>query len=116
MLILISHRGESRAPKTTKIEIFVSTTDSKLLTVFTKNFVLDAIGVLDLHEKRKTSSSHCSHHRLYILFVSDVQSNTVTLKQGFHGVIGYFDKRSMYDIQKKDPAGKKVDFFSPRYI
>ena len=35
-LILISHRGESRTPKATKIEIFVSTTnDSQPLTVVT---------------------------------------------------------------------------------
>ena len=48
LLILILHRGESRAPKTTKMEIFVSTTnDSQPLTVVIKNFVLDATSVLD---------------------------------------------------------------------
>ena len=48
MLISITHRGESRTPKATKIEIFVSAiNDSQPLTVVTKNFVLDATGVLD---------------------------------------------------------------------
>ena len=47
MLILISHGGESRTLKTTKMEIFVSTiNESQPLTVVTKNFVLDATGVL----------------------------------------------------------------------
>ena len=48
LLFLISHRGESRTPKATKMEILVSKiNDSQLLTVVTKNFVLDATGVLD---------------------------------------------------------------------
>ena len=28
---------------------------------------------------------------------------------------GHFNKRFMYDIQKKDPTGKKYVVFSPRY-
>ena len=52
LLILVSHRGESRTPKTTKMEIFVSTiNDSQLLTVVTKNFVLDAIRGLDTRDR-----------------------------------------------------------------
>ena len=48
LLILISHRSKRRKPRATKMEIFVSTIhDSQLLTVVTKNFVLDATGVLD---------------------------------------------------------------------
>ena len=48
LLISISHRGESRPPKATKMGIFVSTiNDSQLLTGATKNFILDATGVLD---------------------------------------------------------------------
>ena len=43
MLIFISHRGESKTPKTTKMEISVSTIN---LTIVTKNSVLDATGVL----------------------------------------------------------------------
>ena len=42
------HRGESRTPKATKMEIFVPTiNDSHSLTVVSKNFVIDATGVLD---------------------------------------------------------------------
>ena len=45
--ILISHRGKSRTPRATKMEIFVSTTnDSHPLTAVIKNFVLHATGVL----------------------------------------------------------------------
>ena len=52
LLILISHRGKSRTPKATKVEIFVSLiNDSQLSTVFTKNFVLDATGVLDPRDR-----------------------------------------------------------------
>ena len=52
LLILISHRGESRTPKAPKMEIFVSTTkDSQPLTIVIKNFVLDATGLLDLHDR-----------------------------------------------------------------
>ena len=51
MLILISHRGEPRTHKATKIESFVSTIkDSVPLAVITKNFVLDftrELGPLD---------------------------------------------------------------------
>ena len=48
LLVLISHRGESRTPKATKMEIFVSTiNESRALTVVTKNFVLDPVCVLD---------------------------------------------------------------------
>ena len=48
MLILISHRGKSRTPKATKMEIFVLTVnDSQPLTVVTKNPVVDGTGVLD---------------------------------------------------------------------
>ena len=48
LLILISHRGESRTPKATKMEIFVATiNDSQPLTAVTKNVVLDATCVLD---------------------------------------------------------------------
>ena len=50
MLILIPHRGESRTPKANKMNIFVTAIDdSQLLTVFTKNFILDATDVLDPH-------------------------------------------------------------------
>ena len=52
LLILISHRGESRTPKATEMEIFVLTTkDSQPLTVVIKNFVLDVTGLLDLHDR-----------------------------------------------------------------
>ena len=52
MLILISHRGESRTPKATQMEILVLiTNDSKPLTVAIKNFVLDATGVLDSRDR-----------------------------------------------------------------
>ena len=52
LLILISHRDESRTPKVTKMEIFVSTTnDSQPLTVVIKRFVLDATGVLDPRDR-----------------------------------------------------------------
>ena len=48
MLILISHRGESRTPTATKMEIFLSSTnDFQPLTIVIKNFVLDDTGVLD---------------------------------------------------------------------
>ena len=41
-----THKGKSRTPKATKMEIFVSTiNESQQLTVLTKNFVLDAKGV-----------------------------------------------------------------------
>ena len=49
MYITLSHRSESRAPKATKMEISVSTTnDSQQLTV---DFVLDATGVLDPRDR-----------------------------------------------------------------
>ena len=52
LLILISHRGESRTPKATKMEILVSTVNnSQPLTVVTKNFVVDATGVLDPRDR-----------------------------------------------------------------
>ena len=52
LLILISHRGESRIPKATKMEIFVSTTkDSQPLTVVIKNLVLDVTGMLDTRDR-----------------------------------------------------------------
>ena len=48
LLILNPHRGESKIPKATKMEIFVSTTnESSPLTVVIKNFELDATGVLE---------------------------------------------------------------------
>ena len=47
--ILISHGGASRTPKLIKMDIFMLTTnDSQSVTVFRKNFVLNASGVLDL--------------------------------------------------------------------
>ena len=50
--ILILHKSESRIPKATETEIFVSATnDSQPLTVVTKNFVLDAKGVLDQRDR-----------------------------------------------------------------
>ena len=52
LLILISYRGESRTPKATKMEIFASTSnDAQPVTAVTKNFVLDATGVLDLRDR-----------------------------------------------------------------
>ena len=52
---MISHRGESRTPKATKMEIFVSTVnDSQPLTVVIKNFVLDATDVLDPRDDFKS--------------------------------------------------------------
>ena len=51
-LILISHRGKSRTPKATKMEIFVSmTNDSQLLTGVTKNFILDSTGAIDTNDR-----------------------------------------------------------------
>ena len=48
LLILISHKCKSRAPKATKLEVFMSTTnDSKTLIIVIKNFILDATSVLD---------------------------------------------------------------------
>ena len=48
----MSHRGESKTPIATKIVIFVSTiNDSQPLTVVTKKFALDSIGVLDPLDK-----------------------------------------------------------------
>ena len=39
-------------PKASKMEIFVSTiNDSQPLTVVTKDFILDAAGALDLHDR-----------------------------------------------------------------
>ena len=52
LLILISHRDESRTSKATMMEVFVSTiNDSQPLTALTKNFVLDAAGVLNLPDR-----------------------------------------------------------------
>ena len=52
---MISHRGESRTPKATKMEIFVSTVnDSQPLTVVVKNFVLDVTDVLDPRDDFKS--------------------------------------------------------------
>ena len=52
---MISHRGESRTPKATKMEIFVSTVnDSQPLTVVIKNFVLDVTDVLDPRDDFKS--------------------------------------------------------------
>ena len=52
LLIFISHRDESRTSKATKMEIFVSTTnDCQPLTVVKKDFVLDATGMLDPHDR-----------------------------------------------------------------
>ena len=48
----MSHRGKSRTPETTKLEVFVSTiNDSQPLTAATKNFVPDATGVLDPRDR-----------------------------------------------------------------
>ena len=48
----VSHRGKLRTSKATKMEISVSTTnDSQPLSVFLKNFVLDATGRLDPHDR-----------------------------------------------------------------
>ena len=48
LLILLSHKGESRTPKASKMENFVSTVnDFQPLTVITKNFVLDTTGLVD---------------------------------------------------------------------
>ena len=48
MLILISQTGKSRTPKAIKMKIFVSTiNDFQPLIIVTRNFILDAIGVLD---------------------------------------------------------------------
>ena len=47
-ILLISHRGEPRTPKSTKMEIFV---ENFPLTVVTKNFVLDATVVLDPRDR-----------------------------------------------------------------
>ena len=50
--ILITHRGECRIHKATKMEIFVSKiNDSQPVTVVTKNFVLDATCVLDPQDR-----------------------------------------------------------------
>ena len=52
---MISHRVESRTPKATKMEIFVSTVnDSQPLTVVIKNFVLDVTDVLDPRDDFKS--------------------------------------------------------------
>ena len=52
LLTLISHRGESRTPKTTEMEIFVSTSNnSQSVTGVIKNFVLDATSVLSLCDR-----------------------------------------------------------------
>ena len=52
---MISFRGESRTPKATKMEVFVSTVnDSQPLTVFIKNFALDATDVLDPRDDFKS--------------------------------------------------------------
>ena len=52
---MISHRGESRTPKATKMEIFVSTVnDSQPLTVVIRNFVLDVTDVLDPRDDFKS--------------------------------------------------------------
>ena len=45
---MISHRGESRTPKATKIGIFVEIFS---LTIVTKNFVLDVTVVLDSRDR-----------------------------------------------------------------
>ena len=51
LLILISHRGQSRTPKATTLEIFVSTiNDLKPLTVGIKNFVREVTGVVHVRD------------------------------------------------------------------
>ena len=88
MVILISHRGESRTPKATKVEIFVSNVNGcQSLTVVTKNFVLDTTGVLDPCDtlylshtlnRLKISPSQCSHQAMYPLcFGCTKQHNNV---------------------------------------
>ena len=55
LLILISHRGDSRTSKVFKKDIFVSATnDSQPLTLVTKNFALDTTGVLDPRDRPLT--------------------------------------------------------------
>ena len=52
MFLLIWRRGESRTFETTKMEILVSTiNDSQSLFIFTENFALDAIGMLDPRDR-----------------------------------------------------------------
>ena len=52
LLLLISHRGESRIPKATKMKIFgLASNDSQPLTVAVNNFVLDATSVLDPRDR-----------------------------------------------------------------
>ena len=52
LLVLISHRTESRTSKATKRDIFVSTiNDSQQVTVVTKNFVLHVTGVLHARDR-----------------------------------------------------------------
>ena len=52
MLILISHRVKYRTPKATKMEIFVSTVhDYQPLNAVTKNFALEATGMLDPRDR-----------------------------------------------------------------
>ena len=52
LLILISHRGKSRTSRATKMKNFVPTVShSQPLTVVTKNFVLDATGVLNPRDR-----------------------------------------------------------------
>ena len=49
LLIYFAHGGASRTPKLIKMDIFMFISyDSQSVTVFRKNFVLNASGVLDL--------------------------------------------------------------------
>ena len=69
LLILISHKGESRTLKAAKMKIFVSTiNDSQPLKVIIKNFVPDAKGALNPPD------------RLCTLFVSVVHSIIIMLE------------------------------------
>ena len=91
MLILISHRGSSRTPKATKMEIFVSTiNDSQPLNVVTKNFVLDVTYVLDPHDTLQIRLSTDLNQpepvfssRCFTLPASPVQSSKIILEQCF---------------------------------
>ena len=67
-------RGESRTPEKTEICFSVTTAnDSQLLTVVTKNFILDTADVLDpplarlQYDSRWISPSQCSHQALHSL-------------------------------------------------
>ena len=78
LLILISNRGKSRAPKATKMGFSSSTTnDSQPLTVVIKNFVLYARSAwytLNQTLNRLTvSPSQCSRQALYPLYFSSTK-------------------------------------------